>query len=170
MSFEREPLRELTGEIVAAYIGNNHTTREDLILLIALVGRALGSVGAGTPAAEPNTPELAPAVAIRKSVTPDHIVCLEDGKRFKSLKRHLATSHDATPDDYRRKWSLPPDYPMVAANYSARRSELARMSGLGDIIIGRKSGTAKQEMSDGLQDLHSERHELRASVVPPSSG
>jgi predicted transcriptional regulator len=76
-------------------------------------------------------PELKPAVAVRKSVTDDHIVCLEDGKKFKSLKRHLRTRYDMSPDEYREKWGLPPDYPMVAPNYAKQRSDLARKMGLG---------------------------------------
>jgi predicted transcriptional regulator len=84
----------------------------------------------GAPAAEPKS-ELKPAVAVRKSVTEDHIVCLEDGKKFKSLKRHLRTRYDMSPEEYREKWSLPADYPMVAPNYARQRSDLARKMGLG---------------------------------------
>ena len=90
----------------------------------------------GTPAPEPEI-ELKPAVPIKKSITDDHIICLEDGKKLKMLKRHLKTAYDMTPEDYRAKWNLPPDYPMVAPNYAAKRQELAKKIGL-----GRKKGAA----------------------------
>nr|WP_224007862.1 MucR family transcriptional regulator [Aureimonas sp. SA4125] len=121
---------ELVVRIVAAYVGNNHVGRDDLGSLIQLVHGALNL----TPeASEPpvEVVPLKPAVSIKKSITPDYIICLEDGKSFKSLKRHLASHYDLTPDEYRRKWGLPSDYPMVAANYSAQRSQLAKSLGLG---------------------------------------
>jgi predicted transcriptional regulator len=122
-------LVELTAEIVAAYVGNNAVTATDLPNLINQVHKAIA--GAVIDADKPEQPELKPAVSIRRSVTPDHIICLEDGKKFKSLKRHLRTHYDLSPDDYREKWGLPRDYPMVAPNYAAARSQLAKKMGLG---------------------------------------
>ncbi len=119
---------ELAADIVSAYVSNNTVAAGELPNLIGQVYSALQhTAGAAAPAAEP----LNPAVPIRKSVTPDHIICLEDGKRFKSLRRHLRTHYNLTPDEYRAKWGLPADYPMVAPNYAASRSELAKKMGLG---------------------------------------
>ncbi len=126
---EQDELVELTADIVSAYVRNNTLVPSDLPDLIGNVHGALGSAAA--KAAGPVQEELTPAVPIKKSVTPDHIVCLEDGKTFKSLKRHLRTHHDLTPDDYRERWGLPYDYPMVAPNYAEARSKLARKIGLG---------------------------------------
>lgn len=122
-------LLDLTTEIVAAYVGHNAASQRDLLQLIAETHAALRALDK-SPNLEPDL-ELKPAVPIRKSVTPEFIVCLEDGKRFKSLKRHLASHFELTPDEYRAKWGLPADYPMTAPNYSARRSALARQNGLG---------------------------------------
>ncbi|WP_029002669.1 MucR family transcriptional regulator [Azorhizobium doebereinerae] len=119
---------DLVADIVTAYVGNNTVAVSDLASLIQSVHTTLGKLG--TPAEEP-VEELKPAVAIKKSVTPDFIICLEDGRKFKSLKRHLRTAYNMTPDAYREKWGLPRDYPMVAPNYAAARSELARTMGLG---------------------------------------
>lgn len=119
----------LAADIVSAYVSNNHATPADLVDLIASVHASLTTLGA-----EPEAPQAAPlipAVPIRKSVTPDAIICLEDGKPFKSLKRHLRSSYDLTPDQYRTKWGLPADYPMVAPAYAAARSALAKSMGLG---------------------------------------
>jgi predicted transcriptional regulator len=120
---------ELTADIVSAYVSNNTVSASEMSALINQVHQALVRVGGGhheTPS-EP----LKPAVAVKKSITPDHIVCLEDGKKFKSLKRHLRTQYSMTPEQYRDKWALPPDYPMVAPNYAAARSQLAKQMGLG---------------------------------------
>lgn len=125
----------LTAEIVAAYVAHNSLSAADLPKLITDVHGAMKAIGAGA-AAEPEEAEQKPAVPIRKSVTPDFIVCLEDGLKFKSLKRHLATHFSMTPDQYRAKWGLPDDYPMVAPNYSARRSALAKDNGLGTKSVG----------------------------------
>jgi predicted transcriptional regulator len=120
---------ELTASIVSAYVSNNPVAAQDLSALINQVHAALTRVssGQGEVASEP----LKPAVSVKKSITADYIVCLEDGKKFKSLKRHLRTQYNMTPDQYREKWSLPPDYPMVAPNYAIARSELAKQMGLG---------------------------------------
>jgi predicted transcriptional regulator len=109
-------LIELVAQIVSAYVAHNTVPVSELI--------------DGAPVAEPKV-EMKPAVPIRKSVTDDHIVCLEDGKKFKSLKRHLRTRYDMSPEEYREKWGLPADYPMVAPNYAKQRSDLARKMGLG---------------------------------------
>jgi len=120
----------LTTEIVAAYVSNNSVPISDLPRLIADTHAAMAGLAGG---ATPDQPEEkpVPAVSVRKSVTPDFLICLEDGKKFKSLKRHLATHFDLTPEQYRHKWNLPADYPMVAPNYSASRSALAKSAGLG---------------------------------------
>jgi MucR family transcriptional regulator, transcriptional regulator of exopolysaccharide biosynthesis len=120
---------ELTAEIVSAYVSNNTVAAADIPGLINQVHAALTRVS-GSPAETPSEP-LKPAVSLKKSVTPEYIVCLEDGKKFKSLKRHLRTQYNMTPEQYREKWGLNPDYPMVAPNYAAARSELAKQMGLG---------------------------------------
>ena len=122
--------RQQTAEIVAAYVSKNHVPRDELAGLIASVFGALGL--SATVTEEPVAPEpLVPAVPVKKSVTPDYLICLEDGKQFKSLKRHLMTHYDLTPEAYREKWDLPADYPMVAPSYAAARSRLAKQMGLG---------------------------------------
>jgi predicted transcriptional regulator len=120
---------ELTASIVSAYVSNNSVAAADIPALINQVHAALSGVSgkAGEAPAEP----LKPAVSVKKSITPEHIVCLEDGKKFKSLKRHLRTQYNMTPEQYREKWGLGPDYPMVAPNYAAARSQLAKEMGLG---------------------------------------
>jgi predicted transcriptional regulator len=120
---------ELTADIVSAYVSNNTVTTGDIPALISQVHAALTRLGGGH--AEVSVEQLKPAIAVKRSITPDHIVCLEDGKKFKSLKRHLRTQYNMTPEQYREKWNLPPDYPMVAPNYAAARSELAKQMGLG---------------------------------------
>lgn len=121
---------ELTASIVSAYVAANALAAADLPDLIARVDGSLRSLG--TPAAvEPVAPIA--AVPVRRSVMPDYIVCLEDGKKFKSLKRHLRTAFGMSPDQYRAKWNLPRDYPMVAPNYAAARSQIAKSAGLGQI-------------------------------------
>ncbi len=121
---------ELAADIVSAFVSNNSVPAAELPGLIGAVHDALTRIVGGAvqqPAEEPKEP----AVPIKKSVQPDYIVCLEDGKRFKSLKRHLRTVYDLTPDQYRAKWGLAHDYPMVAPNYAAARSEMAKQLGLG---------------------------------------
>ena len=126
----------LAADIVSAYVANNSVPAADLPSLINSVHGALRDLATGvsTPAVV-EAPPQEPAIAIKKSVTPDFIICLEDGKRFKSLKRHLMTAYDLTPEAYRAKWTLPSDYPMVAPAYAKQRSELALSLGL-----GRKAG------------------------------
>lgn len=123
------PLMEMVAEIVSAYVANNPVQAGDLPKLIENVHAALLDVDQATSAVD--RPGLKPAVPIKKSITDDHIVCLEDGKKFKSLKRHLRTRYDMSPEEYREKWGLPRDYPMVAPNYAKQRSALARKMGLG---------------------------------------
>ncbi|MCB1412925.1 MAG: MucR family transcriptional regulator [Xanthobacteraceae bacterium] len=120
---------DLTANIVSAYVSNNSTPASDIPALIGQVHAALVKVSSGRVEAPPEP--VKPAVSVKKSVTPEYLVCLEDGKRFKSLKRHLRTQYNMTPEQYRDKWGLPPDYPMVAPNYAVARSQLAKKMGLG---------------------------------------
>lgn len=120
---------ELMADIVSAYVSNNTVSPGELTQLIGDVHNALLRV-AGAPVEGPNEAPK-PAIAVKKSVTPEFIVCLEDGKKFKSLKRHLRTQYNMSPEDYREKWGLPADYPMVAPNYAQARSQLAKKMGLG---------------------------------------
>ena len=129
MAEKAEPndLLALTTDIVASHVANNSVAVQDLAQLIQQVYAALAGVGTAAVAKEKPTP----AVPVRRSVTPDYIVCLEDGKKLKMLKRHLKTRYNLTPDEYRERWGLPADYPMVAPNYAAQRSALAKKIGLG---------------------------------------
>jgi len=120
---------ELTAEIVSAYVSNNTVAAGEIPSLINQVHAALARVS-GKPGDAPAEP-LKPAVSVKKSLTPEYIICLEDGKKFKSLKRHLRTQYNMTPEQYRDKWDLNADYPMVAPNYAAARSQLAKQMGLG---------------------------------------
>jgi predicted transcriptional regulator len=121
-------LLTLTTEIVAAHVSNNTVAVADLPQLINQVYQSLQNIG-GTPVATPERPQ--PAVSVKKSVHPDYIICLEDGKKLKMLKRHLKTAYNMSPEEYRERWSLPADYPMVAPNYAKQRSRLAKEIGLG---------------------------------------
>jgi predicted transcriptional regulator len=121
-------LLSLTTEIVAAHVSNNSVALSDLPVLIEQVYKSLSNVGS-EPVAVEERPQ--PAVAVKKSVTPDYIVCLEDGKKLKMLKRHLKTAYNMSPEEYRERWGLPADYPMVAPNYARQRSSLAKQIGLG---------------------------------------
>ncbi|MEJ1157974.1 MucR family transcriptional regulator [Prosthecomicrobium sp. N25] len=123
-------LIDLAADIVSAYVSNNTVNSTDLPNLIGEVYAALQRTSSGV-APEPQPEPLKPAVPVKKSVTPDYIICLEDGKKFKSLKRHLRTQYNMTPEEYREKWGLPADYPMVAPNYAQARSDLAKKMGLG---------------------------------------
>jgi predicted transcriptional regulator len=122
-------LVELTAEIVSAYVSNNTVSASDVSALIGDVHSALARAAGGVDPVERE--ELRPAITVKKSVTPEFIICLEDGKKFKSLKRHLRTHYNLSPEEYREKWGLPHDYPMVAPNYAAARSALAKKMGLG---------------------------------------
>jgi predicted transcriptional regulator len=124
----QETLITLTADIVAAHVSNNSVAVNDLPTLISNVHGALA--GLGSPVA-PEVAKQEPAVSIRQSIKPDYVVCLEDGKKLKMLKRHLMTHYNMTPDQYRTKWNLPPDYPMVAPNYAEQRRTLAKAIGLG---------------------------------------
>lgn len=120
---------ELAADIVSAYVSNNTVPAGELPGLINEIHTALVRVSGGAVQAAPEAPK--PAVPAKKSVTNEYIVCLEDGKKFKSLKRHLRTQYNMSPEEYREKWGLPPDYPMVAPNYAKARSQLAKQMGLG---------------------------------------
>ena len=135
---ETSAILEMTADIVSAYVGNNSVSAQELPALINSVHGALtqASTGGAEAQAEPQEP----AVSIRKSITPDYLICLDDGRKFKSLKRHLRTKYDMSPDEYRTKWGLPKDYPMVAPNYAKARSDLAKQMGLGQ--GGRKPARA----------------------------
>ncbi|MBX9732185.1 MAG: MucR family transcriptional regulator, partial [Sphingomonas sp.] len=124
----QEALITLTADIVAAHVSNNSVAVSDLPVLIANVHGALA--GLGGPVVEPEVKQE-PAVSVRSSIKPDYIVCLEDGKKLKMLKRHLMTHYQMTPEQYRTKWNLPADYPMVAPNYAEQRHTLAKKIGLG---------------------------------------
>jgi predicted transcriptional regulator len=126
---ETPDLRRLAAEIVAAYVSANSVSAAQLPDVIRSVVDALASLDGQAEA--PKAEALKPEVSIRKSITPDYLVCLEDGRKLKMLKRHLRTTYDMSPQDYREKWGLPADYPMVAPNYAARRSEFAKQIGLG---------------------------------------
>ena len=126
---EKSSIVDMTTDIVAAYVGNNVVSTADLPALIQSIHRALTGVVAGGEVKEVAPKE--PAVPLKRSITPDFLICLEDGRKFKSLKRHLRTKYNMSPEDYRSKWGLPKDYPMVAPNYARARSELAKQMGLG---------------------------------------
>ena len=143
---------ELTAKIVSAHISKNQLATAALPELIQSVYRSLATAGTAQPAPAP----LTPAVPIRKSVFPDHIVCLEDGQKLKMLKRHLQTSYGMTPEQYRRKWDLPAAYPMVAPNYASHRSSLAKQLGL-----GRKPASAQEPI------LAEKSREPDLSAEPP---
>lgn len=129
MTDEQSSAVELAADIVSAYVTKNAIAASDLPNLIRQVHSALTDVGVATSDAPAEKPT--PAVPVRKSITPDFLICLEDGRKFKSLKRHLQSKYDLSPQAYREKWGLAKDYPIVAPNYAAARSELARKSGLG---------------------------------------
>ena len=169
-------LVELTADLVSAYVSNNPVPVSDLSALVAQVHHALKNLGA-TAEETPHQEKPAPAISVRKSVTPDHIVCLEDGKKFKSLKRHLATHHGMTPEGYRARWNLPADYPMVAPNYAEKRRALAKKIGLGRkpkvasapaarTKKGPASGSPTQERGPG-RPPRAKRSVLTPAFAPP---
>jgi predicted transcriptional regulator len=130
----------MASEIVSAYVGNNSVPAAQIPDLIQSVYRSLIGVGQIAGSGESN---LTPATSIKKSLTPDYLICLEDGKKLKMLKRHLRTVYNLTPQEYRAKWNLPPDYPMVAPNYASQRSAFAKSIGLGRSPGGKKRRRAK---------------------------
>lgn len=130
MSENNEVVVDLVAGIVSAFVSHNSVPTSELPALIASTHAAL--IGLGKEQAPVVEEKLVPAVPIKKSITPDYLVCLEDGKKFKSLKRHLRTAYDLSPDQYRAKWGLPSDYPMVAPAYAEARSNLAKKMGLGN--------------------------------------
>ena len=132
-----EELLRMTAEVVAAYVSNNTLPTAQLAEVINAVYLSLRGLETKSP--EDKAEALKPAVPIRKSITPDYLICLEDGKRLKMLKRHLRSTYRLTPDEYRQKWGLPPDYPMVAPNYAEQRSAFAKKIGLGR-GTGRQAG------------------------------
>ena len=135
---ENAQLLEMTADIVSAYVGNNNVQVTEVPGLISSIHAALSQISTGVVEVEPEVKE--PAVSVRKSITPDFLICLEDGRKFKSLKRHLRTKYNISPEEYRAKWNLPKDYPMVAPNYAKARSDLAKQMGLGQ--GGRKPARA----------------------------
>ena len=138
----RQPITlEIAAEVVAAFVSNNPVPRGELPALIQTIHDTLAGLSAHGENSTPKEEPKEPAVSIRKSVTPGYLICLEDGKHFKALKRHLA-AHDLTPEQYRAKWKLPSDYPMVAANYAATRSAMAKAIGLGK--LGGSAGARKR--------------------------
>jgi predicted transcriptional regulator len=138
----------LTAEIVAAHVSNNPVSLADLPSLIQEVYRTLNSVGQQAPA-QPERPQ--PAVPVKKSITPEYLICLEDGKKLKMLKRHLKTSYNLTPEQYRERWGLGPEYPMVAPNYAKHRSSLAKKIGLGTKPRGRPSRQSRAAAAAATQ-------------------
>ena len=125
----KEDILVLTTEIVSSYVSNNTISPTDIPAVIEQVFQSLSNVSSGGTALSVDRPQ--PAVPIKRSITPDYLICLEDGKKLKMLKRHLKTAYDMSPDDYRERWGLPADYPMVAPSYAERRSKLAKDIGLG---------------------------------------
>jgi predicted transcriptional regulator len=121
----------LAAEIVCAYVSNNTVSAADLPSVIGAVHSALSHATGGLALAPVVREELKPAISLKKSITPEYLICLEDGKKFKSLKRHIRTHYNLSPEEYREKWGLPHDYPMVAPNYAEARSALAKKMGLG---------------------------------------
>ena len=141
----------LTADIVSAYVSNNSVEASEIAGLIGQVHQALTQAALG-PQAEPEAPPT-PAVSVKKSITPEHLISLEDGRKYKSLKRHLGT-RGMTPDDYRAKWGLPKDYPMVAADYSAQRSSLAKSLGLGRMRAEAASAANDTSAADDAKAPH----------------
>jgi predicted transcriptional regulator len=159
MGTEMNDLVSMTADVVAAYVAQNTLPSTELPGLIQQIHATLQQVAGGAQ----HTPEqpLAPAVPVKKSVTKDYIICLEDGKRFKSLKRHLRSSFNLSPEEYRKKWGLPYDYPMVAPNYARTRSELAKSMGLGNL-----RQKAKQAASSGSRNARRGPVKRNAKAAP----
>ena len=138
-----EEILRMTAEVVSAYLSNNMLPASQISEVIQTVHSSLNALGTGKTESASEPPK--PAVPVKKSVTPDYIICLEDGKKLKMLKRHLRSTYNMTPDEYRAKWGLPSDYPMVAPNYAQQRSEFAKKIGLGrNSGRGSRRGRGKQ--------------------------
>lgn len=160
---------EVVADLVSAYVSNNSMRASDLPDFIASVHASIQSLAVGQIETPPAPPPV-PAVPIKKSLTQDHIICLEDGKKFKSLRRHLSSCYNMTPNEYRAKWGLPSDYPMVAPAYSATRSQLARDSGLGQISRGADAAAAAAvEGGTEASTAASEAAEAEPSEGAPSA-
>jgi predicted transcriptional regulator len=165
---EKSGPTELAAEIVSAFVSNNSVPKGELPGLIEAVHAALKKLAEGGDVAPAVSEPPAPAVSVRKSVTPDYLICLDDGKRFKSLRRHLAML-GMTPEQYRAKWSLPSDYPMVAPNYAAQRSALTKSLGLGQlrqrpvVAVPPRGGAQVAAASQASPD------KIETAVVPPAS-
>ncbi len=157
-SVDHDELVQLTADIVSAYVSNNKVGFDELGKLIEEVHSALQRAPNGKAEPEPEPRE--PAVSIRRSITPDYIISLEDGRKFKSLKRHLKNTYGLTPDEYRSKWGLPRDYPMVAPNYAKARSDLAKSMGL-----GRKSAAETQAAAQADQGVAPKRARGRRAAA-----
>ncbi|MGB0749913.1 MAG: MucR family transcriptional regulator [Magnetospiraceae bacterium] len=142
-SIDRDDLLRMTVEIVAAHVSRNELPAEALSEVITTVYSSLSSVAQGQE--EEKSEPQKPAVPIKKSITPDYLICLEDGKKLKMLKRHLRTNYEMTPEEYRAKWNLPSDYPMVAPNYAQQRSEFAKKIGLGTKPAAKKKTTRRRK-------------------------
>jgi predicted transcriptional regulator len=150
---------EMTADIVSAYVGNNSVSASDLPRVIQQVHSAIK--GISEPPVEAPAVAQRPAVPIKRSVQPDHVVCLEDGRKFKSLKRHLQARYNLSPEEYRAKWGLPTDYPMVAPNYAATRSALAKSMGLG---LGRRQPKASAPEPKAAAPAKKSREKALADV------
>ena len=161
---DQRRLTGLTSQIVAAYVSSNTIRQEDLGSLIADVHAALVRAPAAASSAQPEPKD--PAVPIRRSVTPDHIVCLEDGKKFRSLKRHLTGEHGMTPEEYRAKWGLAGDFPMVAPNYAKARSDFAKAMGLGR----KRVAEANSGAASGVRGAKRPKSSKRAKASKASKG
>ncbi|AHI27505.1 MucR family transcriptional regulator [Komagataeibacter swingsii] len=160
MPEERQRQLALTVEIITAYVSENKISPDELIRLIGTVYNSLSFPTTSS------VKEQIPAVPIKRSVFPDYIICLEDGKKLKMLKRHLQASYGMTPEEYRRKWGLPAHYPMVAPNYTVRRSELAREIGLGRDIMSTATKSGDEGVTDpALPDKPQERRRGRKKAV-----
>lgn len=163
IALSEELLLTLTSDIVAAHVGNNSVMVSDMPQLIASVHGALAGLGIEETAVEA-LPE--PAVPIRSSVKPDYIVCLEDGRKMKTLRRHLKTAYNMTPDDYRKRWNLPADYPMVAPGYTARRRELAITIGLGRKQAKAAAAQAPESSSPPVKAAPKKRAPRKSAKAP----
>lgn len=149
MTEPQSQLLDITGNIVSAYVSNNSMASTDVARFIRDVYGSLESAGNKSGPIETSSEPQKPAVRIKNSVTPDYIVCLEDGRKLKSLRRHLSAKYKLTPDQYRAKWGLPDDYPMVAPNYAAERSKVAKQIGLGQMRAKMREQSTAGEAAAG---------------------